>query len=119
MPQTVAGRPPLECGHGLGDGARGDGVSAARVAVQGDTERLVIVEPVDRSVGVEEHWLLDEAIGVRTRPGHNQGGCEGSGLGVVRHRGESCISALYIQMPRVHTDGEGSGRISEGGAYGK
>jgi hypothetical protein len=28
-------------------------------------------------------------------------------------------STLFIQTFQAHTDGEGSGRISEGGAYGK
>src|SRR5664280_261902 len=62
---------------------------------------------------------LDEAMDVGTRPRQDGRGCEGSDLGVARHRGGTGSSTLFIQTFQAHTDGEGSGRISEGGAYGK
>src|ERR1039458_2237880 len=62
---------------------------------------------------------LDEAMDVGTRPRHDGRGCEGSDLGVARHRGGTGSSTPSIQTFQAHTDAEGSGRISEGGAYGK
>src|ERR1039457_3422519 len=62
---------------------------------------------------------LDEAMEVGPRSRHDGRGCEGSDLGVARHRGGTGSSTPSIQTFQAHTDAEGSGRISEGGAYGK
>src|SRR5664280_1857432 len=103
----------------MGVGARGDGVSAARVAVQGDTPNALSSSSRGTApMGSRNTGSLDEAMDVGTRPGHGGRGCEGSDLGVARHRGGKGSSTLSIQTFQAHTDSEGSGRISEGGAYG-
>src|ERR1035437_2735263 len=103
----------------MGVSARGDGVSAARVGVQGDTPNALSSSSRGTApLGARHTGSLGEATAVRTRPGHDERGCEGSDLGVARHRGGTGSSTLSIQTFQAHTDGEGSGRISEGGAYG-